>query len=70
MSLFERARCPAAHFKRFASPATKEALHEASNGPVKRLCVLISSGEHHAAFQGGNDLKGPRFRIGSADPLG
>ena len=47
----------------------EEALHEASDGPVKRFRVLIGSGEHHAPFEGGNDLKCPRFRIGSADPL-
>jgi hypothetical protein len=70
MSLFERARWPAAHFNRFDSLVAKEALHKASNGPVKRFRVLIGSGEHHAPFEGGNYLKGPRFRIGSADPLG
>jgi hypothetical protein len=66
----ERARWPAAHFNRFPSLVAKEALHEASDGPVKRFRVLIGSSEHHAPFEGGNDLKGPRFRIGSADPLG
>ena len=48
----------------------QEALHQAGNSPVKRLRVSISPGEHHGAFEGGNYVKGPRFRIGSADPLG
>jgi hypothetical protein len=30
----------------------------------------MDASEHHAAFERCNDLKGPRFRIGSADPLG
>jgi hypothetical protein len=29
----------------------------------------IGTSEHHAAFERGNDLKGPRFRIGSTDPV-
>jgi hypothetical protein len=48
----------------------QKGLYEAGNGLVERIGILTGTGEHHAAFERCNDLKGPRFCIGSADPLG
>ena len=68
--LFE-ARTPVPpRFDSFAITCGQAELHEAGDGLVERIGILISTGEHHAALERCNDLKGPRFRIRSADPLG
>jgi len=49
---------------------TRIVLCDDGDGLVERIGILIGTGEHHAALERCNDLKGPRFRIRSADPLG
>jgi hypothetical protein len=64
------ARRSAPRFDSFAITCGQAELHEAGDGLVERISILISTGKHHAALERCNDLKGPRFRIRSADPLG
>src|ERR1700720_4094015 len=60
----------APRFDSFAITCGQAELHEAGDGLGERISILISTGKHHAALERCNDLKGPRFRIRSADPLG
>lgn len=60
----------APRFDSFAITCGQAELHQAGDGLVERIGILISTGKHHAALERCNDLKGPRFRIRSADPLG
>ena len=64
------ARRFAPRFDSFAVTCGQAKLHEARDGLVERIGMLTGRGEHHAALERCNDLKGPRFRIRSADPLG
>jgi hypothetical protein len=47
-----------------------EGLHQAGDRLVECLDILIGAGEHHAALEPGEDLKGPGFPIGPADSPG
>jgi hypothetical protein len=64
------ARRFAPRFDGFATTCGQAELHEAGDGLVERISILIGAGEYHTALERCDDLKGSRFRIRSADPLG
>lgn len=37
---------------------------------IKRLVILVDTGQHHPAFESRHDLKSLHFRIAATDPLG